>query len=153
MSQVCNSFSERSVTKTAAGLVFNHANRRELYFRFCAFVKTAICVFTMAQRAIERLERLRTLKQTGDAKRDLVYCAKELLDILEEPAHMEPASVNDSRSSPPRSGDYQPGSFHDLLCDKFLPAFVLLGRPAQRWPAHNVRVPGRRFLGFYAQSD
>jgi predicted transcriptional regulator len=44
--------------------------------------------FTTAQRAIERLERLGIVKQTGDAKRDRVYCAKVLLDILEEPAQL-----------------------------------------------------------------
>ena len=47
--------------------------------------------FTTAQRAIERLERLETLHQAGTAKRDRVYCAKALLDILEEPAHLLPA--------------------------------------------------------------
>ena len=46
--------------------------------------------FTTAQRAIERLERLGIVKQSGDAKRDRVYCAKPLLDILEEPAHLKP---------------------------------------------------------------
>jgi Fic family protein len=44
--------------------------------------------FTTAQRAIERLERLGIVKQSGDAKRDRVYCAKALLDILEEPAQI-----------------------------------------------------------------
>ena len=47
--------------------------------------------FTTAQRAIERLERLGIVKQSGDAKRDRVYCAKALLDILEEPARLKPA--------------------------------------------------------------
>jgi Fic family protein len=42
--------------------------------------------FTTAQRAIERLERIKIVKLTIDAKRDRVYCAKTLLDILEEPA-------------------------------------------------------------------
>jgi Fic family protein len=46
--------------------------------------------FTTAQRAIERLERLGIVKQSGDAKRDRVYCAKTLLDILEEPAQLDP---------------------------------------------------------------
>jgi Fic family protein len=46
--------------------------------------------FTTAQRAIERLERLGIVKQAGDAKRDRVYCAKALLDILEEPARLKP---------------------------------------------------------------
>ncbi len=47
--------------------------------------------FTTGQRAIERLERLGIVKQMGDAKRDRVYCAKALLDILEEPAQLTPA--------------------------------------------------------------
>lgn len=47
--------------------------------------------FTTAQRAIDRLEHLGIVKQTGDAKRGRVWCAKELLDILEEPAHLKPA--------------------------------------------------------------
>jgi hypothetical protein len=48
--------------------------------------------FTTAQRAIERLERLGIVQQAGTAKRDRVYCAKALLDILEEPAHLVPSS-------------------------------------------------------------
>ncbi|MCI0747758.1 MAG: hypothetical protein L0Y58_20315 [Verrucomicrobia subdivision 3 bacterium] len=47
--------------------------------------------FTTAQRAIERLEHLGIVRQTGDAKRDRVWCAKELLDILEEPVHLKPS--------------------------------------------------------------
>jgi Fic family protein len=47
--------------------------------------------FTTALRAIERLEQLGIVKQTGAAKRDRVWCAKELLDILEEPAHLKPS--------------------------------------------------------------
>src|SRR6266705_3043155 len=39
--------------------------------------------FTTAQRAIERLERLGIVQQAGTAKRDRVYCAKALLEILE----------------------------------------------------------------------
>jgi Fic family protein len=46
--------------------------------------------FTTAQRAIERLERLGIVQQAGTAKRDRVYCAKALLDILEEPAQLTP---------------------------------------------------------------
>lgn len=47
--------------------------------------------FTTAQRAIERLERREIVQRTTDAKRNRVYCAQELLDILEEPAHLGPA--------------------------------------------------------------
>jgi Fic family protein len=46
--------------------------------------------FTTAQRAIERLERAHVVKRVGDAKRDRVYCAIALLDILEEPARLKP---------------------------------------------------------------
>jgi Fic family protein len=46
--------------------------------------------FTTAQRAIEKLARLEIVKQKGNAKRDRVYCAQALLDILEEPAHLTP---------------------------------------------------------------
>lgn len=47
--------------------------------------------FTTAQRAIERLEFARIIKRVGDAKRDRVYCATALLDILEEPARLKSA--------------------------------------------------------------
>jgi Fic family protein len=48
--------------------------------------------FTTAQRAIERLERNNIVQQTTNAKRDRVYCAQALLDILEEPARLTPAA-------------------------------------------------------------
>jgi Fic family protein len=48
--------------------------------------------FTTAQRAIERLERVGIVKQMSEAKRDRVYCAGALLDILEEPARLGPAA-------------------------------------------------------------
>ena len=44
--------------------------------------------FTTAQRAIERLERVGIVKRATDAKRDRVYCAQALLDILDEPANL-----------------------------------------------------------------
>jgi Fic family protein len=44
--------------------------------------------FTTAQRAIERLHHLSIVEQAGTAKRDRVYCAKALLEILEEPAQL-----------------------------------------------------------------
>lgn len=46
--------------------------------------------FTTAQRAIERLERLGIVQQAGTARRDRVYCANALLDILQEPAQLVP---------------------------------------------------------------
>ncbi len=44
--------------------------------------------FTTAQRAIDRLEAARVLRRVGPARRDRVYCATALLDILEEPASL-----------------------------------------------------------------
>jgi ribosomal protein S25 len=46
--------------------------------------------FTTAQRAVERLQALRIVQEVSEAKRDRVYCAKAILDILEEPAHLTP---------------------------------------------------------------
>lgn len=46
--------------------------------------------YTTAERAIEKLESLSILTQTTDAKRDRVYCAKPILEILEEPAKLTP---------------------------------------------------------------
>ena len=47
--------------------------------------------FTTAQRAIERLEQNDIVEQVSDANRDRVYCARTLLDILEEPPQLTPA--------------------------------------------------------------
>ncbi len=49
--------------------------------------------FTTAQRAIERLERSGIVQQTTDARRNRVYCARALLDILEEPARLKPIAA------------------------------------------------------------
>jgi len=47
--------------------------------------------FTTAQRAVAKLEALSIVKEVSDARRDRVYCAKALLDILEEPARLIPS--------------------------------------------------------------
>ncbi len=44
--------------------------------------------FTTAQRGIEKLEKIGVVSRTGTTKRDRVYCAKAILDILEEPARI-----------------------------------------------------------------
>ncbi len=46
--------------------------------------------FTTAQRAIDRLHKAGILIQTSKSRRDRVYCARELLGILEEPARLKP---------------------------------------------------------------
>lgn len=44
--------------------------------------------FTTAQRAVEKLERAKILKRTSEARRDRVYCATAILEILEEPSRL-----------------------------------------------------------------
>lgn len=44
--------------------------------------------FTTAQRAIERLVSLGILEETSGARRDRVYCARAMLDILDRPARL-----------------------------------------------------------------
>jgi Fic family protein len=46
--------------------------------------------FTTIQRAMEKLEAMGIVTEISEAKRDRVYCAKKLLDILEEPARLTP---------------------------------------------------------------
>ncbi|MFH1111251.1 MAG: Fic family protein [Planctomycetota bacterium] len=47
--------------------------------------------FTTAQRAIKKLMDASIVEEVGNAQRDRVYCAKAILDILEEPARLAPA--------------------------------------------------------------
>ena len=47
--------------------------------------------FTTVQRAVNRLVELRIVKEITEGKRDRVYCAQALLDILEEPARLVPS--------------------------------------------------------------
>ncbi len=44
--------------------------------------------YSTAQRGIQKLEAAQIVKQVNDSKRDRVYCATEILDILEEPARI-----------------------------------------------------------------
>ena len=46
--------------------------------------------FTTVQRAMEKLESLSVVSEVSDAKRDRVYCAEALMEILEEPAKIAP---------------------------------------------------------------
>ena len=41
--------------------------------------------YSTAQRGIQKLEAVGIIKKTNDNKRDKVYCATEILNILEEP--------------------------------------------------------------------
>lgn len=46
--------------------------------------------FTTAQRALDALERAGAVVRPSRARRDRLYCARSILDILEEPARMRP---------------------------------------------------------------
>ena len=45
--------------------------------------------FTSAQRAIDRLEATGIVARAGPAKRNRVYCARAILEVLEEPARLD----------------------------------------------------------------
>ena len=47
--------------------------------------------YTTVQRAVANLEKLCILTEISEAKRDRVYCAKAILDILEAPARLTPS--------------------------------------------------------------
>lgn len=59
--------------------------------------------FTTAQRAVARLEALSIVKEVSHARRDRVYCAKVLMDILEEPARLRPESTDSPRPPHPEA--------------------------------------------------
>ena len=46
--------------------------------------------YNTVMRAFGQLEKLGIVRESSEAKRDRVYCAKALLDILEEPARVMP---------------------------------------------------------------
>jgi Fic family protein len=55
--------------------------------------------FTTAQRAIDRLEAGGIVTLAGEAKRNRVYCARAILDILEEPPHLPERQADRRRRS------------------------------------------------------
>jgi hypothetical protein len=54
--------------------------------------------FTTAQRAIDALMSARIVTLAGDARRNRVYCARALLKILEEPAHLGEVATRSGKS-------------------------------------------------------
>jgi Fic family protein len=72
-----------STSKTATSLLDLLAENP-----FCTINRAAQrlgVAYTTAQRAVERLQGLDILEQTSDARRDRVYCATQLMAILDEP--------------------------------------------------------------------
>ncbi len=60
--------------------------------------------FTTAQRAIDFLMKKNILKEISGGKRDRVYCAQKILNVLEEPAKLVPTAEKIS----PKSKKYGP---------------------------------------------
>lgn len=52
-------------------------------------------------RAIAALEAGGVLEKVGDSKRDRVFCARAILDILEEPARLVPEPAPTARRTSP----------------------------------------------------
>jgi Fic family protein len=50
--------------------------------------------YTTAERAVERLVKLKILRQVNKAERDRLFCATAILDILEEPANLTPEGTD-----------------------------------------------------------
>jgi len=64
---------------------------------YCTIVKLAEdlgVAYTTAQRAVDKLVWLNVLSQVGVAKRNRVYCAKQIMDILDEPPAFRYGSGN-----------------------------------------------------------
>lgn len=55
------------------------------YFTIKKVAENLNIAFTTAQRAISSLENMGIISQTSEGKRDRVYCATQILNILEEP--------------------------------------------------------------------
>ena len=68
------------------------------FVRVKALAERLDVAFTTAQRAVDRLAEAGVLSLASDAKRDRVYCARELLAILEKEAGLgKPATRRDKR--------------------------------------------------------
>ena len=53
--------------------------------------------YNTVMRAIAALEAGGVLTKVGDSKRDRVFCAREILEILEEPARLVPEPAPPTR--------------------------------------------------------
>ncbi len=64
---------------------------------YCTVNQTASTLgiaFTTAQRGIDKLTSLKILKQIDTAKRNRLYCAQQIMDILDEPPAFRPPSIS-----------------------------------------------------------
>jgi Fic family protein len=60
------------------------------YWTITGAAKRLGVAYTTAKRAVERLIDASILIPLTDAKRDRIYCAREILEVLEEPARLQP---------------------------------------------------------------
>src|SRR5437870_1030514 len=60
-----------------------------LYWRVSKLAARLDVAFTTAQRAIDRLQAAGIVALAGQARRNRVYCARKILEILEEPPRLE----------------------------------------------------------------
>jgi len=67
------------------------------YWTITGAARTMGVAYTTARRAFDRLETNGVLEQVGEAKRDRVFCATEVLSILEEPARLTPTEGETDR--------------------------------------------------------
>lgn len=56
--------------------------------------------FTTAQRTIVRLQALDILAQVSEGRRDRIYCAREVLAVMEEPTRVVNVAVEPPRGIP-----------------------------------------------------
>ncbi len=61
------------------------------YWTISGVARRLEIAYTTAQRAVQRLEAAGVLAPLTDARRDRVFCARAILEILEEPASLSPA--------------------------------------------------------------
>ncbi len=79
---------QKKVTEVSEGITHEIIKQLAVnpYFTTKKIAQTFNVAFTTAQRAIVKLQKLGIIVQTSEGKRDRVYCALEILSILEEPA-------------------------------------------------------------------
>jgi len=70
------------------------------YWTVSGIAKRLGVAYTTAQRGVQRLVDSGALFLSTDAKRNKVYCARAILDILEEPARLAPAHWGEPPKAP-----------------------------------------------------
>jgi len=61
---------------------------REPFNKLIAVSDELKIAYSTAQRGIQKLEETKIIKQINSSKRDKIYCATEILAILQEPTKL-----------------------------------------------------------------